>query len=59
MYVVFRFRRATKDREEFLRDMKESDMMNKVFRILGGPSMEDLRKSRNKRRAPKREVCVH
>jgi hypothetical protein len=40
---------SEKDREEFLRDMKEHDMMNKVFRIPRGPSTEDLRKSRSKR----------
>jgi hypothetical protein len=40
---------SDKDREEFLRDMKEHDMMNKVFRIPRGPCVEDLRKRRNKR----------
>jgi hypothetical protein len=40
---------SDKDREEFLKDMKEHDAMNKVFRIPRGPSTEDLRKRRNKR----------
>jgi hypothetical protein len=39
---------SEKDREEFLRDMKENDMMNKVFRIPRGSIKEDLRKKRNK-----------
>jgi len=40
---------SEKDREEFLRDMKEHDMMNKAFRIPRGPTAEDLRKRRSKR----------
>ncbi len=40
---------SEKDREEFLRDMKQNDMMNKVFRIPRGPSTEDVKKRRNKR----------
>jgi len=40
---------SEKDREEFLRDMNQDDMMNKVFRIPRGSSTEDLRKTRNKR----------
>jgi hypothetical protein len=40
---------SEKDREEFLRDMKENDMMNKVFRIPRGSSTEDVKKRRNKR----------
>jgi len=39
---------SEKDREEFLLDMKQNDMMNKVFRIPRGPSTENLRKKRNK-----------
>jgi len=41
---------SEKDREEFLRDMKESGMLNKVFRIPRGSSGEDLkRRSRQER----------
>jgi len=40
---------SEKDREEFLKDMKERGMLNKVFRIPRGPNTEDLRKRRNKR----------
>ena len=40
---------SEKDRAEFLRDMKESGMINKVFRIPRGPFAEDLRKARDKR----------
>jgi hypothetical protein len=40
---------SEKDREEFLRDMKQSGMIEKVFRIPRGPDIEDLRKRRNKR----------
>lgn len=32
---------SEKDREEFLRDMKENDMMNKVFRVPRGSSTHD------------------
>jgi len=35
---------SEKDREEFLKDMKESGMLNKVFRIPRGSSVKDLRK---------------
>jgi hypothetical protein len=38
---------SEKDREEFLHDMKQNDMMNKVFRIPRGPTAEYLRKKRN------------
>lgn len=37
-----------KDREEFLRDMKEHDALNKVFRIPRGSGTEDLKKKRKK-----------
>jgi hypothetical protein len=40
---------SEKDREEFLRDMKESDMLDKVFRIPRGPCTEDPGKGRKKR----------
>ena len=40
---------SEKDREEFLRDMKENDMGNIVFRIPRDSGSEDLRKKRNKR----------
>lgn len=39
---------SEKDREEFLRDMKENDMMNKVFRIPRGSMKEGLRKKRDR-----------
>jgi len=35
---------SEKDRQEFLKDMKEHDAMNKVFRIPRGSGGEDLRK---------------
>jgi hypothetical protein len=38
-----------KERERFLTDMKESGMINRVFRIPRGPDKEDLMKRRNKR----------
>jgi len=37
-----------KEREKFLKDMKESGMINKAFRFPRGPSVEDLKKRRNK-----------
>jgi len=40
---------SEKDREEFLCDMKEHDMMNKVFRIPRGSNTEEPRKRRSKR----------
>jgi hypothetical protein len=40
---------SEKDREEFLKDMKEHDMMNKAFRIPRGSSTEELKRRRNKR----------
>lgn len=40
---------SEKDREEFLRDMKQSDMMNKVFRIPRGFSDRNTVKSKKKR----------
>jgi hypothetical protein len=40
---------SEKDRNEFLKDMKEHDMMNKVFRIPRGSEKEDLGKKRSKR----------
>lgn len=39
---------SDKDREEFLRDMKESGMINKAFRFPRGPGVVDLKKGRNK-----------
>ena len=40
---------SDRDCEEFLRDMKENDMMNKVFRIPRGFNTEDLGKRRKRR----------
>jgi len=40
---------SDRDREEFLRDMKENDMMDKVFRIPRGSNTEDLGKRRKRR----------
>jgi hypothetical protein len=40
---------SEKDREEFLRDMKQNDMMNKVFRIPRGFSDRNTVKSKKKR----------
>jgi len=40
---------SERDREEFLRDMKENDMMNKVFRIPRSSNTEDLGKRRKRR----------
>jgi hypothetical protein len=42
---------SEKDREEFLRDMKRDDMINKVFRIPRGFNDHDTVKSKNKREA--------
>jgi len=42
-----------KDREEFLRDMKRDDMMDKVFRIPRGPNVEGLKRRRGKRERKK------
>jgi hypothetical protein len=41
---------SQKDREKFLRDMKQNDMMNKVFRIPRGFSDSDTVKSKKKRK---------
>jgi len=38
-----------KYREEFLRDLKQNDKLNKVFRVPRGPGEEDLSKRRNRR----------
>lgn len=38
-----------KEREKFLKDMKESGMINKAFRFPRGPSVEDLKKHSNKK----------
>jgi len=40
-----------KDREEFLKDMKEHDMMNKVFRIPSRINEHNTRKTKNKKKA--------
>ena len=40
---------SDRDREEFLRDMKENDMMNKVFRIPRSSNTGDLGKRRKRR----------
>jgi hypothetical protein len=45
---------SEKDREEFLDDMKQNDMMNKVFRIPRGPNTEDLKKRKKQARALRR-----
>ena len=37
------------ERERFLKDMKESSMINRVFRIPRGSDKEDIRKRRKKR----------
>jgi hypothetical protein len=39
---------SDKDREEFLKDMKESGMLNKGFRFRRGPGVVDLKKRSNK-----------
>jgi hypothetical protein len=39
---------SEKDREEFLRDMKENDMMNRVFRIPGGFNEHNTAKGKEK-----------
>jgi hypothetical protein len=39
-----------KDREEFLKDMKEHDMMNKVFRIPSRVNDHHTREAKNKKK---------
>jgi hypothetical protein len=42
---------SEKDREEFLKDMKEHGMMNKVFRIPRGFNEHHTREAKNKKKA--------
>jgi hypothetical protein len=39
---------SLKDREEFLKGMKEDGMLNKAFRFRRGPGVGDLKKRGNK-----------
>lgn len=46
---------SDKDREEFLRDMKENDMMNKVFRVPRGSSTRDSVEGENEQEGKGRD----